>query len=314
MGIEKDLRGKTAPNSISSVVVGTFDGVHVGHRRLLRAATEANNRMGAGTAIAITFRQQPKAVINTDLTSTYLSTLPERLDLLRGLGMDLVIPIDFDDSVRLLTARDFTSLLKKYLGMSVLVLGPYASIGHDQVRGNAALRRLAQDGGFDLLLIEGENREGAQVSSSAIRLALETTHIDTVTAMLGRRYSLRGTVIYGDQRGRSLGFPTANLEVPVDIALPGDGIYATLVHTDRACYEAATSIGFRPTFGGRRRVIEAYLLDFEGDLYGKHLRLEFVKHLRNEEKFSTIHDLTRQMRQDVAQTKRALADLTEVGL
>ena len=266
-----------------------------------------------GASVAITFKQQPRTVIRPELPAAYLAPLDERIALLHQIGVDAVIPIDFDDSVRLLTARLFTSLLRRHLGMSQLVLGPQARIGHDRIGGRKALGELAREGRFDLLFVEGEYVDGAMVSSSGVREALAAGRIAAAGALLGRPYALAGAVVSGDGRGRRLGFPTANLSPPGDLALPGDGVYAAWAYTPAGRHAAAVSIGVRPTFGDGGRAIEAYLLDFEGDLYGQSLRLEFMDRLRDQQAFAGADELTRQMHADVAAARIALSLPVEAG-
>ncbi len=288
----------------SAVAVGTFDGVHLGHQALLGTLRDAARERGLAS-VAVTFRQQPRSVVRPDVPVTYLCALDERLELMRSLGLTCVIPVDFDDSVRHLYAHQFVSILKEIVGMRLLVLGPGARMGHDQLE-LAQLEELGRKEGFEVLSAGPAAHSGETVSSSAVRAALHEGRMEEAAAMLGRPFTLTGTVCHGDKRGRELGYPTANLDISPQAALPKDGIYATWAHVDGAKRQAATSIGVRPTFGKGGRTVEAYILDFEGDLYGRQIRLEFVARLRDEVEFAGVGALVEQMASDVENTRKTL--------
>lgn len=295
----------------SAVTVGTFDGVHVGHRKLLAETVARASSLNGGVAAAIVFRQQPRALLVPDRPVTYLSPLEDRLAMIRAAGIDLVIPVEFDESLRSLSPREFAGELAARVVMKHLILGPGAVIGRDRSGTPDVLRGLGTDLGFQVHTIQPAIHAGHQVSSSAIRRALADGEIGDACAMLGRPYLLTGVVETGDRRGRQLGFPTANLGVDPRMALPGDGIYATwaLVAPGTPAarrHPSATSIGVRPTFGGGKRTIEAHLLDFDGDLYGANLGIEFVERLRPELKFESVDALVRQMTDDVRQARSLL--------
>ncbi|MBI2965459.1 MAG: riboflavin biosynthesis protein RibF [Chloroflexi bacterium] len=296
------------------MTVGTFDGVHVGHRKLLAkvaALARAIAVPGGGVAAAIVFRQQPRALLQPDRPITYIQRLQDRLAMLAEAGLDAIVPVDFDPGLRELTPRRFVGELLDRLQMRHLVLGPGAAIGKDRSGDARTLRALGREMGFELHTVEPVLHRGQVVSSSAIRSALAEGRLDDVAAMLGRRFTIKGTVESGERRGRQLGFPTANLAVESHSALPADGIYATWALAPGSKvgdekFPAATSIGLRPTFGAGRRTVEAHLIGFRGDLYGKPLCLEFVTRLRDELKFDDVAALTRQIERDVVDTKRTL--------
>jgi len=295
----------------TAVTVGTFDGVHVGHRRLLAATVARASSLKDGASAVIVFRQQPRALLLPDRPVTYLSSIEHRLALVRAAGIDLVIPVDFDESLRSLSPREFASELSTRVAMKHLILGPGAVIGRDRSGTPEVLRGLGMELGFQVHTVQPATHAGHQVSSSAIRKALADGQVDDACTMLGRRYTLTGTVETGDRRGRQLGFPTANVGVEPHIAIPGDGIYATWAIVAPGTpsarrHPSATSIGVRPTFGGGKRTIETHLLDFNGDLYGSTLGVVFVKRLRPELRFESVEALVRQMTADVLQARSAL--------
>ncbi len=287
------------------MAVGTFDGVHLGHRKLLGLVRDEARERGLAS-VALTFRQQPRSVIRPDLPFSYLCEFDERLELLRGLGLDALAVADFDENVRRLSAEQFLTIVQSALKLKLLVLGPNAKQGHDQL-GGAALRGLGRRLGFDVISADPAAVDGVPVSSSAIRKALAEGRVGGAAEMLGRRFSLTGDVQPGDRRGRELGFPTANLGPFAHATVPMDGIYATWAWLDGERYKAATSIGVRPTFGqGNERRVEAYILDFEGDIYGRRLRLEFVGRLRDEIAYTGPGPLIEQIKKDVSMTRAVL--------
>lgn len=305
MKLSDSLSGRVAQPRGSAVCVGTFDGVHLGHRSLLRATMAAAAERSLAS-VAITFRQQPRSVINPDHPARYLCPLEERLELLESVGLDVVAPVDFDDSVRKLTASEFIRTLMDTVGLRVLVIGPGARQGHDRL-GNAELVEMGSRDGFEVVEAQPAKVGDDFVSSSAIRKRVESGQVEKAATLLGRDFSLTGPVIHGDHRGRELGYPTANLAVEADCVLPLDGIYATRALLDDGSKRlAATSIGVRPTFGAGERMVEAYLLDFDGSLYGRRLALQFVRRLRGEVAFDGVPELTEQIRKDVEETRALL--------
>lgn len=309
MTLEQELAAANPAGRPSAVAVGTFDGVHLGHQQLLRVLREEARRRGL-VSIALAFRQQPRSVVRPDVPFSYLCELDERLELLRSLGLDALAVADFAEPVRKLSAEEFISLLQRTLGLKLLVLGPGARQGHDQM-GAASLRTLGARLGFDVVTAAAASAGGEQVSSTSVRRALAQGRVRDAAALLGRPFSLTGVVLPGDRRGRDLGFPTANLGPFAHATVPMDGIYATWAYLGGAPggerRMAATSIGVRPTFGqGNERRVEAYILDFNRDLYGSRLRLEFIERLRSEAAYSGPGPLTEQIRKDVAQTREVL--------
>ncbi|MDA1296825.1 MAG: riboflavin biosynthesis protein RibF [Chloroflexi bacterium] len=293
----------------AAVTVGTFDGVHIGHLRLLRSLKAEAAQAGLAS-IAITFKGQPRAVIDPSAPVTYLATLEQRTRLIAETGVDSVLQVRFDDALRRLSAAEFLAMLKRAANMRLLVTGPGARLGHDRMDAES-LTPLAGQRGIRILQVEAERHASGVVSSSAIRRSLAAGDVRTAAGMLGRRYRIDGKVVPGDRRGRELGFPTANIKPAGNLAVPADGIYATVINIGASvCSDrrmAATSIGVRPTFGGGARMIEAYILDFEGDLYGHDVELEFVERLRGEVKFDGVEPLIIQMNRDVSETREVLS-------
>ena len=289
----------------SVLTVGVFDGVHRGHRHLigqLRREATAQGRLAG----VVTFREHPCAVLRPDFTPRYLTTVEERLRLIRDLGVDLIVPITFDRDLSLLSVRDFAGLLQRHLRMRGLVVGPDFAMGHNREGDVTRLTALGKEMEFSVSVVEPFRDRGIIVGSTTTRKALAEGDVARVAKQLGRHYALKGRVTTGVGRGKSMGFPTANLEAPAEMAVPGDGIYATWARIGDRCYMAATSIGVRPTFDEGFRTIEAFILDFDGDLYEHEIDLEFVRRLRDEEKYETVQALQEQVDWDVRQTRSIL--------
>ena len=295
----------------SMLTVGVFDGVHRGHRLLIAQLVEQARRTGRAAGV-VTFRNHPAAVLRADFQPQYLTTLEQRLDLLRETGVDFVTPVTFDAELSQLDAREFAARLVSTLRMRGLVVGADFAMGRGRGGDPAALTRLGEELGFTVRAVDLLADGPLTVKSTSIRRALAEGDVESVAIMLGRNFSSQGVVAEGDKRGRELGFPTANLETTPGLAVPANGIYAAWAEVDGERHMAAVSIGVRPTFGEHPRAIEAYLLEYQGNLYGKTMRLEFVAHLRDELKFDTVEALVAQMRDDVQTTSQILRSLSEV--
>ena len=304
MQLVSDL-SKFTPERETLITIGVFDGVHLGHRHLIRKliqrAAEGNFLSGV-----VTFNSNPKAVLSPRTKLARLTTLEERASLLKSLGVDLVIPITFTTEVAALSAREFVLYLKKYLKLRGLVVGPNFALGRGREGNAATLQSLGQELGFTVEVVKPLMTENTLVSSTAVREALARGDMKTTTKLLGRYFSLRGPVGGGAERGHVLGFPTANIQVEPEQALPEDGVYATLAHVEDKVYQSVTNIGVKPTFGKGERTVEVHILDFTGDLYGRKLTIELVERLRAEVKFVGPEELAAQIKKDVEQAKTVL--------
>ena len=294
-----------APKGPTALTIGTFDGVHLGHQDLLARLKALASEKGLHTAV-LTFRRHPRLALNPGIELRYITTLEERLGLLRASGIDLVSVVDFTHDVALLKAGEFLEMLRRRLKMKGLVVGPDFALGNNREGDIPTLRRLGGEMDFWIEPVEPVVMDKTVIRSSVIRSLLAQGEVEGAGAMLGRTYGITGPVIEGDRRGRTLGFPTANLALDGDLALPLDGIYATWAVVDGRRHPSATNVGVRPTFGGVQRIVEAYLLDFDADLYGKQLTLEFVRRLRDEVAFPDIGSLVAQMKLDVDNARSVL--------
>ena len=305
MRIDREL-AEALPDRDSVLTLGVFDGVHRGHQHLIGTVVQ-QARAAGGVAVVVTFRNHPASVLRPDFKPRYLTGLKDRMQLMRDLQVDLVVPITFDLEMSNLRARDFVALLQRRLRMVGLVVGPDFAMGRKREGGVETLAALGDQMGFSLTVANLLADDGRPVRSTVIRSTLAEGDLAQVRTLLGRHFALDGEVEKGAGRGKGLGFPTANLRVAPDRALPGDGIYATWALVGDRRYMAATSIGTRPTFEETDRTVEAFLLDFDGDLYGSEIRLTFVQRLRDDIKFDSVQELKDQMDRDVGETKRVLA-------
>jgi riboflavin kinase/FMN adenylyltransferase len=300
------------------VTIGAYDGVHLGHRAIIDRVRKLAADRGIGSAL-VTFDQHPARLVRPESAPLLLTDPEQRLELLEATGLDHVLVVRFDEARSKESAEDFvTEVLVGCLGAKAVVVGEDFHFGHGR-RGNVALlRSMGDELGFEvegvgLLGPDGrEAEEAAQVSSTAIRVALVEGDVRRAAALLGRPHEVRGIVQHGDGRGGpELGFPTANVAVPSDVLLPADGIYAGwYTRPDGTRHPAALSLGRRPTFyeTAHASLLEAHLLDFDGDLYDERARVAFVERLRGEVKFDSVEALIDQIRRDCDEARRLLAD------
>lgn len=287
------------------LALGSFDGVHRGHQAILRTMVDAAQESSVRTVV-ITFYPHPKRVIQDLQGRYYINSLEERLALLAAQNIDVVIAHPFNEHTRNIRAAAFVDQLRDWLDMRQIWGGNF-SFGYGREGDQDFLKLLGPEKGFSVQLVESmESWDGGFVSSSRIRKSLAAGTIADVNGCLGRPYTVSGTVIKGDQRGRTIGFPTANLAVWDELLLPADGVYATFVTVGDERYMAATNVGVRPTVNGRQRLVEAHLLDFDDDLYGQSIKVEFMRRIRPEQKFSGLPALKTQITADVMEVKRQL--------
>jgi riboflavin kinase/FMN adenylyltransferase len=296
---------KTGPRKVC-VAIGMFDGVHLGHQQVLRQTIE-DARQHEGTAVAITFDCHPNSVVAPDRNPPLIYSLPQKLRVIKSLGIDTTLLIHFDKAFSERTGEEFIRGLVRDLGhVFSLCVGSAFSFGHQRSGNVELLKRLGRELKFTVHGLASVSLDGKAVSSTRIREAIRAGNLDATSQMLGRTYSLASSVIPGDQLGRQLGFPTANLEL-AHLLVPPNGVYAALAHVEGLTHHAVVNIGFRPTLQDPhpRLRVEAHLLDFQGDLYGKDLELAFVQKLREEEKFPTRDALREQIQRDI-EAARAL--------
>ncbi len=295
-----------------AVTVGNFDGVHRGHRSLVEAAVR-QARERRGTAVALTFDPHPSRVLSPDRAPSTLMTLDQRAEALAALGIECLAVLPFTFELSRESAADFArKVLREAMGARVVVVGENFRFGRGR---EGDLAALGESLGFAVLGTPPVVHEGAPISSTRIREALARGAVRAARDMLGRRFFVDGTVVRGVGRGREIGLPTANLAV-LNETLPARGVYACrcreLGEAGGALHPAVVNIGHRPTFGGGALSVEAHLLDFDGDLYGRALRIEFEERLREERTFAGPEALVAQVRDDVARARRML-DIVDRG-
>ncbi len=287
------------------VAVGSFDGVHRGHQAVLKMMTIAAQKKGARTAV-LTFFPHPKRVLQQLAEPYYLGTLDERVENLASQGIDLVITHPFNTAVRKTRAATFIEQLCHYLDMRQLWGGNFA-LGYQREGDIPFLRRLGLEKGYSVEQVSAMERwKGERVSSTRIRRSLLEGNLEDVNGCLGRPYQVSGIIVKGKQMGRTIGFPTANVDFWAEQLLPANGVYASYAWLNGTRHLAATNIGVRPTVNGQRLTVEAHLLDFDADIYGRVLRLEIVERIRPETKFSGLDALKAQIQMDVEQVGQLL--------
>jgi riboflavin kinase/FMN adenylyltransferase len=304
MQVETEL-AKFTPVKDMLLTIGVFDGVHLGHRHLIATLTGLARQQGLASGV-ITFSRHPREVLTPNSRLPFLTDIERRIELLKSEGVDEVIPLSFTPELAKLSPEEFLGLLKKHLRMRGLVIGPDFALGKNREGDTDALHRLGEEVDFSLTVVPPLTIDNEVVSSTAIRKALTEGDMKRVRNLLGRPFSLHGQVVKGDKRGVELGFPTANLETEAEQALPADGVYTSRAFIDAQAYPAMTNIGLHPTFGSDKRLVEVYLMDYRGDLYGRELAVEIIERLRGEIKFDTPEELKKQIAEDVKRGKATL--------
>ena len=296
----------------TAVTIGAYDGVHLGHRALLRQLSDRAAAAGLSTVV-VTFDRHPAGVVRPESAPKQLTDLEQKLELLAACGVERTVVIEFDRARADESAEDFVKeVLADRLGARLVVVGEDFHFGHGRNGNVSLLRELGRDYGFEVVGAHLTGDGIAAVSSTRIRTLVTQGDVVGAAELLGRLHEVRGPVVRGDGRGGpELGFPTANLQIGDDIALPSDGIYAGyFTRPDGSVHPSAISVGRRPTFyeaGTASVLVEAYLLHFEGDLYGEPARVSFVRRLRDERQFDSVEDLVAQMHRDAADAERALS-------
>ncbi|MBS0365654.1 MAG: bifunctional riboflavin kinase/FAD synthetase [Proteobacteria bacterium] len=306
MELIRGMGGRRREPGRCAVTVGAYDGLHLGHQALIERTVTLAQAAGE-PAVLLSFEPLPREYLAPQAPPARLTTLRERWRLLAPRGLKYLWLLRFGEALRNLSAQDFASFLARQVGARTVVVGHDFRYGNSASAGPGELAAAGQRLGFTVEVQAPVLKGGERVSSSAIRSALAEADFARAARALGRRWSMRGRVIAGKRLGRTLGFPTAN--VPLERRRsPVAGIFAVRVHGATAAPRAAVaSLGTRPTLGGGgEALLEAYLFDFEGDLYGREIEVEFVAKLRDEERFATLGELSAQMHRDAAAARRIL--------
>lgn len=306
MQIEQEL-ARVTPQGETLLTIGVFDGVHAGHRYLLKQLQEraAERNLLSGV---VTFSPHPQSVLHPHRQLPWLTSLEDRVGAFQTLGVSVIAVLTFTPKLAQLSARKFISLIKNYLNMRGILVGPDFALGKGKEGNIDVLRSLGCEMGFSVDVIPPFKINGEIVSSTLIRRALAEGDMRKVTKLMGRYFYLEGKIITSEKRGRVLGFPTANLDIKPQQALPGNGIYATIAHVQGKYFHSATNIGIRPTFGGGEEMVETHLLNYRGNLYGKNIRVEFVQKVRDEKRFPSSEELKTQIQEDIREVEAILAE------
>jgi len=292
------------PNPV--LTLGNFDGVHLGHQAIFKKVVERAKAV-AGTAIAFTFEPHPLKVLAPERSPRLLNTFHGKMKLIETAGIQVVICADFTREFAQQNPSDFARrILAEAIGVKEVYVGYDYAFGKGREGSIDSLKVIGAELGFLVGAVDAVQMDGVVVSSSLVRDLVSAGRVDEVTRYLARHYSIEGNVIHGDSRGHTLGFPTANIHTANEL-LPAHGVYAVRVQVGSVHHNGVAAIGVRPTFGEGPVSIEAFLFDYDGNLYGKHLELAFIKRLRGEQKFPDVDALVHQMHKDVEQAKEVLA-------
>ncbi len=306
MGLEEEL-AQLSPKKETLLSIGVFDGVHLGHKHLFKQLTlkaQEQNLM----SVVVTFKQHPQEVLSPQTKLPFLTSLEQKIRLIKNEGVKAVIPLSFTRELAQISAHQFVSLLKKHLRIRGLIIGPDFALGRNREGNINILHTLGQSMNFSVTVVSPATINKEVISSTAIRNALARGDMKKVYDMLGRYFSLEGRVITGSSRGIELGFPTANLNIDPRQVLPADGVYATWAYIDDHAHQSVTNIGKRPTFGSSERTVEVHIIDYHGDLYRQELKIDIIARLRGEKKFSTAEELKKQITEDVKRGRALLKD------
>jgi riboflavin kinase/FMN adenylyltransferase len=307
-----DLSVSPWPGQRAVVTIGAYDGVHLGHRAVIRQVRDRAAELGA-LSVVVTFDRHPASVVRPDAAPRLLTTPEQKIELLSQTGVDAVVVVPFSTEQAKETPVDFVMrVLVNTLHTQAVIVGSDFHFGHMRQGNVTLLREMGERHDFTcepIVLVPRADGVNEPVSSTAIRRALAGGEIDSATRMLGRAHEVRGVVIEGDQRGRTIGFPTANVNIPAGMCLPADGVYAGIYRRpDGTEHSCAINLGRRPTFYANQdySLLEAYLLDFTGDLYGEDAAVQFVAFLRSEKQFGGLDELKEQLVKDIESARAAV--------
>ena len=301
----EDQLNQYAAQQDTVLTIGTFDGVHIGHQAILgqlRVECELTGLMPT----VVTFRNHPRSVLTPGENTDQIISLDDRLLLLKKNGVRHIVVLDFTLEFSKLRAREFIVYLIRHLRMRSLVIGPDFTLGFKREGDVTKLEELSKELGFSLRIVDPKILGELSVRSRILRQMILTGDVKTARDMMGRPFVLKGIVGVGDRRGRGLGFPTANLQPEQGLVIPGNGIYAARTKISGKLLPTVVSVGVRPTFGEGYRTIEAYIMDFDENIYDVWIELEFVDFIREEIKFDSVEGLIKQMHHDVESSRLIL--------
>ncbi|MEE1259092.1 MAG: bifunctional riboflavin kinase/FAD synthetase [Paludibacteraceae bacterium] len=290
-----------------ALTIGFFDGVHLGHRYLVSELSELAKKRDFASAV-LTFRTHPRQVLHSDYIPSLLTTADEKIALLKDTGVDYVVMTEFTQDLSMLTAQEFMRLLHDKLNVRCLMIGYDHRFGHNRSEKFEDYVRFGKEIGIEVVQSSPLVIDGINVSSSVVRKTISEGDVAKAAKLLGREYSLAGTVVKGFQVGRTIGFPTANIAYDDSRMLPKDGVYAARVAVDSHLYDAMLYVGSRPTVNTGKISVEAYLFDFSDDIYGKKVNVCFMERIRESIKFNSVEDLKKQLEKDEIKAKQLMAN------
>ncbi|MFH1985531.1 MAG: bifunctional riboflavin kinase/FAD synthetase [Pseudomonadota bacterium] len=310
MIIIRDLKHIAAPFRNAVVTIGNFDGVHIGHQALFHEVVETADRLD-GKSVAITFEPHPMRVLDPDGHPALITLFEQKSELIRTAGIDVLLAIPFTRQFSSIPAREFvTELLVKRIGMKAIIIGNDYAFGKNREGNIDRLKEWGAELNYEVRVvgwIQGPQNGGHRISSTKIRQLIMDGDMDRAQKLLGRHYQVRGDVAHGrDRGGRLLGFPTANITLQDELC-PKTGVYAVTVELDGVTYQGVANIGFSPTFDDHLFTVEVHLFDFNRDIYGKKLRVNFIERLRDEIRFSGLEQLSEQIKLDVIRAREILS-------
>ncbi|MBI4524453.1 MAG: bifunctional riboflavin kinase/FAD synthetase [Deltaproteobacteria bacterium] len=309
MDILRHIEDRTLAISNPVLTLGNFDGIHLGHQALLQSVMEDAKRFGV-RSVVLTFEPHPLKILAPERAPRLILTHKDKMRLLQSYGVNAVIIQPFNLEFAAVEAEEFVQhCLVTRLKIRKIWIGRDLRFGKGRRGRVEDLIRWGARAGFDVGVVDPIRRGGVRVSSSRIRELIEQGDVQTARQFLGRYHFVSGRVMPGHQRGRELGFPTANIAPRTEV-LPGDGIYATILETEGRQWDSVTNVGLNPTFGDGPRTIESFVFDFQGDLYGKPVRLFFIRRIRDERKFATPDLLVQQMKNDVSNARKILSEVS----
>lgn len=290
-------QGMICDEKMNYIALGSFDGLHLGHLSLIRKTQELSMNTD-GNSIIFTFKNHPRMLIEPDKKIELLMNNDEKIEILDSLGVDITALRDFDSEMMQMMPEDFIKYLCENYSVRGIVVGFNFRFGYKNLGDIDLLRELSSKYNYELYIMEPCQYEGEVVSSTRIRESLDNGAVDKASEMLTRPYSIVGEVVHGKKLGRTIGFPTANIKVPQNKIIPKKGVYYTNVLINGKYFKGITSVGNNPTVNGQELTIETYVLDFEGSLYEKEIKLLFIDRIRDEVKFNSLDELVTQIQND----------------
>ena len=302
--LEKQI-SKFTNDQETILTIGVFDGVHKGHQHLFKKLNDIASKTTKHSTV-ITFINHPNTILTSNFLPSYLYNTEKKIQLIKDLNVNSVIPITFNDSIASLTAVEFIEILKRKINIHTIVLGHDFAMGKDRQGTKSEIVNIGSKYNFLTANVPPYKQKDTIVSTSMIKKMILNGEVNNVSKSLGRNFEISGKVIKGFSRGKKLGYPTANIEIEPNIIKPSNGIYATFTTINKKIYFSSTTIGIAPTFKEQKYSIETYIIDFEKSIYSQNITIEFIEKLRNEIKFENIETLKYQIQLDIQKRKNIL--------